>query len=251
MDPSQQSLELLGQSALFGGLPETLLREMLASFQRRRYPRERVFDTSELRSRFFVIVRGRVKLSRSNPETGRSLVLFLLGPGDGFDVVTLLDGRPHEIEPQAVDDLELLSAPLEQVRHWIETYPQFNRRFLPYLGRIIRRIENLTSDLVMYDTASRLARLILRHTDLAHHSREPHPPLPVRLIADLRHEDLAQMLGSVRQVVNQHLRTLHKKDILHHEKGNILVKDLQALKRQAGLALHRLERKRRLTTNQH
>lgn len=249
MDPSVQPLEVLGRSALFGGLPEPLLREMLASFQHRHYPRERIFNSNELHSRFFVILAGRVKISRSNPDTGRSLVLFLLGPGDGFDVVTLLDGQPHEIEPQALDQVELLSAPLEKVRHWIETYPQFNQRFLPYLGRIIRNMENLTSDLVMHDTASRLARLILRHTDLAHHSKTPHPPLPVRLIADLRHEDLAQMLGSVRQVVNQHLRALHKKGIVHHEKGSILVKDLQAFKQQAGLALHRLERKRRLTSH--
>ncbi|WP_457676699.1 Crp/Fnr family transcriptional regulator [Thiolapillus sp.] len=246
MDATSQSLECLNRSPLFGGLPESLLREMVAGFQHRRYAKGRVFAAEELGSRFFVIVSGRLKISRSNPDTGRSVVLFMAGPGDGFDLITLLDGQPHEIEHRAMDELELLSAPIDQVRHWISVYPEFNQRFLPYLGQVIRNMENLTSELVLYDTTSRLARLILRHTSTERHFEVPHPPLPVHLITDLRHEDLAQMLGSVRQVVNRHLQALIRKGILHHEKGSLLVKDLRALKSQAGQVLHRLERKRRV-----
>ena len=33
--------------------------------------------------------------------------------------------------------------PLEKVRHWIETQPEFNRAFLPYLGRTIRALEGV------------------------------------------------------------------------------------------------------------
>jgi len=47
------------------------------------------------------------RVSRINPETGRELtVASLLGPGDVFDVICLLDHREHEAVMTAVDDLE-------------------------------------------------------------------------------------------------------------------------------------------------
>ena len=131
---------------------------------------------------------------------------------------------------------------MSEARQWVADHPEFNRRLLPYLGGLCRRLESLAEDLALHDTASRLARLILRHTTPNGEatSEERHAPLPVRLIADLKHEELAQLLGSVRQVVNQHLQTLRRSGVLELEKGRMLVKNLAALEQQAGAALERL-----------
>jgi len=236
-------MKTLGQSPLFKGLPETLLNRMLPHFQRETCHKGLRLDPSMTERRFFLILEGRMEVTRSNPESGKRVVLFLLGPGDGFDIITLLDGRPHDTEPVALDDMQLLSAPVALMRQWISENPQFNRRFLPYLGAQFRGMETLASDLALHDTASRLARLILRHTDPERHTEHPHPPLPVRLIADLNHESLAHMVGSVRQVVNRHLQGLRKDGIIHGRKGSLVVKDLEALKHQAGTLLHRIERR--------
>lgn len=234
--------ELLCRSPLFAGLPDGLLDAMLPQFQRERCRKGLHLDPGMTRTRFFVILRGRMEVTRSNPDTGKRIVLFLLGPGDGFDVITLLDGRRHDTESVVLDDMQLLSAPIDRVRKWIASHPEFNQRFLPYLGRQFRAMETLASDLALHDTASRLARLILRHTDPDRHTERPHPPLPVRLISDLSHESLAHMVGSVRQVVNRHLQGLRREGIIDGRKGSLVVHDLEALKHQAGALLHRIER---------
>ncbi len=229
--------EPLSRSPLFHGLPEPLLEKMLAAFRlesRGKGSRLSALATCE---RFYVILEGRLEVSRSHPESGRQIVLFLLGPGDGFDLITLLDGEPHETESLALDDLRLLSAPLERVRGWLSEYPEFNRRFLPYLGERLRGLESLASDLALHDTATRMARLILRHTDPQAHG-DSHP---VRLIADLNHETLARMVGSVRQVVNRHLQGFRRRGLVEGEKGRWVVTDLEALKAQAGEVLRRIE----------
>jgi hypothetical protein len=73
---------------------------------------------------------------------------------------------------------------------------------LPYLGKPIRTLEELASDLSLHDTATRLAKLILRHVD-----HENQPP-ELKLINDVSNKELASMIGSVRVVVNRHLTKL-------------------------------------------
>ncbi len=65
----------------------------------------------------------------------------------------------------STDDAETLYAPLPEVRSWIEKHPEFNRAFLPYLGKQIRSLEEPAADLALHDTITRLSRLILRYTD--------------------------------------------------------------------------------------
>jgi len=191
------------QSPLFAGLPSVLLDRMLEAFQPESHKKGSRITARSTQERFYVMLDGRLEVLRSNPDSGREIVLLLLGPGDGFDIITLLDGGPHETETLALDNIQLLSAPLQRVREWLADEPEFNRRFLPYLGEHFRRLESLASDLALHDTATRLARLILRHTDPSRRNDSHHP---VRLIADLNHETLAKMVGSVRQVINRHLQ---------------------------------------------
>ncbi len=149
-------------------------------------------------------------MERIDVASDSRVILFLLGPGDGFDVITLLDGQPHESTPMALDDPYLLSVPSRVVRKWISSHPEFNRNFLPYhLGAQMRRMEDLAADLTTKDTVTRLARLILRYTlpDRSAASASH----PVRPIHDLSQDPLARMIGSTRQVVNKHLQALRGK----------------------------------------
>jgi len=81
-------------------------------------------------------------------------------------------------------------------------HPSFNRAFLPYLGKQIRSLEELAADLTLHDTITRLSRLILRHTDYGN------PLQKLKLINDLSHEELAHMIGSVRNVISRHMLKL-------------------------------------------
>jgi len=73
--------------------------------------------------RFYLLIEGRVEIMRVNPQSGRSITLSLLGPGDGIDVVTLLNNDPHEIQPVAIDDVALISVPVKDARDWDRPAP--------------------------------------------------------------------------------------------------------------------------------
>ena len=219
---------VLRQSPLFAELSDTELHDMMTLF---RYERRRKRDTSlapaETQQQLYVIIDGRAKASVYHPQTGREKVLFLLGPGDVFNVVSLLDGEEHPAIAIALDDMEVLSTSVEQAREWVERHPDFNRTFLPYLGKQMRMLAEQVEDVALYDTEARLARLILRHLD-------PNASVTsVRLINDLSHEALASLIGSVRVVVTRQLQEWKAAHILSREHGRWSIHDLQALLEKA------------------
>jgi CRP/FNR family transcriptional regulator, cyclic AMP receptor protein len=226
-------LRVLRNSSLFSGLADADLRVMLEMYGREVWPKGAQLPSGQSSRHFNLIISGRVELTRINPETGRQVTLFTLGPGDGFDVITLLDQNEHEIHPVALDDLELLSAPIEKVRLWVRTHPAFNQALLPYLGGKIRELEALSGDLALFDTMHRLAQLIL-------HQATPNPSLDEAgrtlppLINTLSDEAMARMIGSVRVVVNRHLQDFAARGLITKKRGHLVVRDLEKLRAYCG-----------------
>jgi len=221
----------IADSALFSGLDEEVLDEIVANGQQLHWPKGQEEHASFFVEHFVIIIQGRLEVVNIDPSTNRHFTLFVLGPGDGHDIVPLLDGRPHHNQAVALDDMLLLSLPVSKVRWWLAEHPRMNRNFLHYAVSCLRHMENLATDLALHDTLKRLANLILRHVDSSH---GPHNcPYPVHLIHDLKHEKLARMIGSVRQVVNQHLQRLKKSGALEHGTGELFVRDLELLKNYA------------------
>ncbi|HEB55793.1 MAG TPA: Crp/Fnr family transcriptional regulator [Gammaproteobacteria bacterium] len=225
----------LEQSRLFKGVGDKSMTDILSRCYQTTWRKGVVSDGSGFVEKFYLIIDGRVKLERTDPASGDKITIFLLGPGDGFDVIPLLDGQRHEATATAVDDLSMLCASTESVRQWINQYPEFNRNFLPYLGNRMREIEDLSADIALKHTITRLARLILRHTVTdGHPDQGPHA---VKLIHDLTHDALAQMIGSTRQVVNRHLQLLRREGVLDSKSRHLAVLELEALKKQAEMFL--------------
>ncbi len=221
---SEQSLDVLRHSHLFGGLDDAVLRQALPAMRPERHAMHSVaLDAQDTDRRFCVLLEGCVKLLATEPGGGRELTVLRLGPGDAFDLVSLLDGQPHRVSAVAVDDVRLLSAPMERVREWIGRHPGFHRMCLPYLGRQMRALTDLATDLALHDTGARLARLILRQVDATSPTHE------VPLIDDLSHAELAKMIGTVRVVANRQIQNLKREGIIEARRGHLMVKDLEAL----------------------
>ncbi len=238
----QEYFQILQQSPLCRGLNRLTLEDMLKLFTRKTIAKGTYLSREESRESFHIVISGRLELTRIHPETGRTVTLWLLGPGDGYDIITLLDGKSHDILPVVLDDVETLTTSLSTVREWISRHPEFNRCFLPYVAERMRQLEDLSSDLVLHDTVTRLARLILHYVDLKNSSSAT-GKYPLRLINDFSHDTLACMVGSVRTVVNRHLQHLKKEGAVDFHRGQLTVKNLEILASQAGTYLHEQKNK--------
>ena len=221
-------LEVLNKSPLFAGLDNALLENMLAIFfYETRNRSDTAISPRDTSDRLYIIISGRAKVSVYNPDSGREHILFFIGPGDGFDLISLLDDQWHGAVATALEDMEVIFTTVEQAREWINQHPDFNRTFLPYLGKQMQELADQVTDLSLYDTEARLARLILRHLVPGN------LPNDIHLINDLSQETLASMIGSVRVVVTRHLQKWKQNRVISGKRGEWSVLDLQALLKKA------------------
>ncbi len=176
----------------------------------------------DLLENFYIILNGRMKVFDINFDTNREQTIFMLTRGDVFDVVTLLDGQAHDVMTEAIDELSVIRLPMQKARHWLKSNPAFNQLLLPYIARQMRSLESLSVSLSLYDTSERLMRLIIDNLD-------PKTDKP-DLLNNLSHNEIAKMIGSVRQVIERNLKKLQREGLLDVGRKTLLVKNLNQLK---------------------
>jgi len=180
-------------------------------------------DSDDTLKYFYVVLSGNIKVYRYNPSNNREQTLYMLKKNDFFDVLTLLDGNYHEVMTTALETSKVLQLPIKKVREWIETKPEFNKVFYPYMARQLREVEELATDISLYDTSTRLMKLLLKNIDIKNPVKE------LGLLQKLSHEDIASMIGSVRTVVNRYLQQLKKEGIIDIKRKKIAINDVAKL----------------------
>jgi CRP-like cAMP-binding protein len=208
---------------LFRNFNDTLRDEInkyakLVSFKKGDY----VFDSDDTTKHFYIFLSGRVKVYQLNLENSKEQTIFILEVGDMFDVVTLLDGKVHEISTQVLENGEALRLPIEIVKEWIDTNPAFNRIFFPYIATQMRKIEDLASELSLFNTSQRLIHLILKNLS-------PRKKGAKGLLQNLSRTEIASLLGTVRHVVDRNIKELKSAGAIETKRKGIIIKDIQKL----------------------
>lgn len=218
------SLGAIQDSLLLKGLDRQALRVLAASLVEESWPRGRqIMAPSNSLDFFRLVTVGRVKVVRSNAIDAHELILWLLGPGDGFDFVSLLDGRAHAVSAWTLEHVRTLAAPMAAWREWLERFPALRLAAHRYIGLKLRELTDLTTDLALYDTPTRLAHVLLRHFE----GTQPN------LLRDLPQRELASMIGSVRIVVARLLSQMNREGVIELQSGAIHAVDLERLLRKA------------------
>lgn len=222
----QAATRILAESPLFKELEPSVLQGLLSRLKPERWSRRSsVMSPRQTVNRFYLLVKGRVKITRQNLTTAREITLFLLGPGSAFGLMSLADGLFGTVCAETLDDVLALSGPAELWDAWLATYPTLRESMSAYVTGHLSELAELASDLALYDTRTRLARLILRNLGTPAESPEPEGAL----IRDLPHEELGYMIGSVRVVVNRLLAELKRESVIDTRAGELQVLDYEKL----------------------
>ncbi|WP_418640945.1 Crp/Fnr family transcriptional regulator [Sulfurimonas sp. ST-27] len=180
------------------------------------------FYPDDLLKYFYIVVDGRVKTYQINFQTNKEQTLFIYKRGDMFDVISLLDGKPHEVIYEVIEDANILRLPIEKVRYWLENDATFNKKFFPYLAAHMRYTEELATELALYDTKERFLNLLVQNLNPNHRFR-------YQLLQNLSNSEIAKLLGTVRHVIERSIKQLKADDIIETSRRNIKVKNLQKL----------------------
>lgn len=110
---SAERIAQLGQVVLFRGLTEDALELISAIADDEEHPAGHViFRQGEVGEKLYVIVSGRVRISRDVGGMGEE-ALAILGPGSCFGEMALVDDSPRSADAHVHEKCRLLSIPKE------------------------------------------------------------------------------------------------------------------------------------------
>ena len=221
----EKVFDILKQTLLFKDIDSNVLHHLIETYPIKKWDKNEPIDYTLGLKYSYILFKGHVKITKIDPKTGRSIILFILQKGDLYDFFTILDGKEHISFPIVLEETSALKIPLEDMRMFIKSDYGFNTSFLPYLGSKMRELEEFGESLVFDDTATRLSKLILKHT-VPSKNENFHP---VKLINKLSHESIAEMIGSVRSVITTQMNKLKKEDIIVSTRGYLAVKEFEKL----------------------
>ena len=212
----------------FGALGEHLQQAFeehgtLVTFDRKEHP----FDYDDALHYFYIFLSGKIKIFQMNLHNAKEQTIYLMSRGDMFDTVSLLDGQAHEVMVEVLEAGSALRIPIGQAREWMYRYPVFGEIILKYVARQLRQVEELASDLTLFDTQERLLKLIVQNIE--------RKDAQGRGILDgLSHTELANLIGTVRHVVDRHMKKLKEEGILEDVRKKISLKDYEKLLARIG-----------------
>ncbi len=200
-------VRVLAAAPLFAAFSPAELA-VLARQARRRGLREgaTIFFQGDAGDGLYIVLRGTVKITIVAPD-GQETLLALLGRGECFGEMAVLDGLRRSATASALERSEVLFVPREGFRWFVAAHPAAWERIALILARRLRDTDDHVADLVFRDVVGRLAKRLL---DLAESHGQPIANGGVEITLQLTQQDLATLVGASRESVNKgikHLRT--------------------------------------------
>ncbi|MFZ2494114.1 MAG: Crp/Fnr family transcriptional regulator [Thermoanaerobaculia bacterium] len=204
---------------LFSDLDDRELAAIAALAKPRRYARDEPIIHEEERGDIFCLIReGHVKVTMTSPE-GKEIILKLLGPGEFFGEMALLDDEPRSATVTATDAVELVTIWRSDFLQILADNFSITKKVLAEISRRLRSASSRIESLATMDVYGRLARFLL---ELA---RDQGKPTDNGYVAVQRptHQAIANIIGTSRETVSRLMHDLMRQNLLLAEGKTIYI----------------------------
>ena len=169
----------------------------------------------------FAVISGTVKISVSSPD-GRNAILNLIGPGEIFGEVALLDGQSRSADATANTNCELFIIDRRDFIPFVRSQPALAMKFIELLCARLRTTSDQVEQVILQNLPGRLASALLRLT-------EKHKAAQGGRTIAITQQEISEMVGMTRESINKQLRAWAARDWVRLEHGAIVVLKPQAL----------------------
>jgi CRP/FNR family transcriptional regulator len=224
--PASPIQEFLQRTPVFAALPAREVQALAAVAREERYrPRDFVFREGDPPRWFCFVRRGHVKIVR-HARSGRDVVLELLGAGEMFGGVAVLEQRPYPASAQTTEPSVVVKLPQEAMVALAGREPSIIREIALVIGRRLRdahdSVESLAADPVEARLAGALVRLAEREGSRSAGG--------VALPFPLTRQSLADMTGTTVETTIRVVSRWLKDRVLAEDGGHLVLRDVEALR---------------------
>ncbi len=208
-------LLLLRSIPLFAGLPENQVYQIARMAGVRKVPRNttlvRVGDKTDA---LYVLVSGSAKVLNRDVE-GREVILTLLGAGECFGEMSLIDGSPRSADVVSCEPCELLVIAKSDFAHALSENVDLCLNIMKSLADRLREANRKIESLALLDVYGRVAKLLLDFSELEDGRRV--------IRRKVSKQDMAKMVGASREMVSRVMKDLESRGYVRSEEGCLIL----------------------------
>lgn len=210
--------EVLRSIPLFRLISDTDMTEIAELLIERRYlARATIFEEGSVGEYMYVIREGQVKVSKMSDD-GREKVLEMLGPGDFFGEMALLDRAPRSASVKATTDCVLLALSRNDFIALLRRNPEISLELVRELARRLRETDEEVRGLLFERVEGRTRRVLRRM------ATTPAPGRPHLLsTGSVTHQQLADLVGTSRETITRVVKSLKRRGWLDQDGKHYLI----------------------------
>ena len=185
-----------------------------------------IFSKGDPGNSLIAVISGTVKISISSPD-GRSAILNLIGPGEIFGEVAVLDGHARTADAIANTSCEIFVIDRRDFLPFVSSQPALAMKFIELLCARLRWTSDQVEEVILQDLPGRLASALIRLT-------ERHDKTKGERTIAVTQQEISEMVGMTRESINKQLRSWAVRNWVRLEHGAIVVLEPDSLRALAG-----------------
>jgi CRP/FNR family cyclic AMP-dependent transcriptional regulator len=211
------STAVLKTVPLFTSLAEEQLRMLTTMVTRKSTPRSTtIMAGGDPTDSLYIVLSGRLKVMMSDSE-GKEVILAILGPGEFFGEMGLIDDEPRSATVVTIEPCELLSIAKRDFKKYMAENFQMTEAVMRGLVRRLREADRKIGSLALLDVYGRVARLLLDMAENVDGEKIVTKRLPK--------QDIAKMIGASREMVSRVMKDLQTGGYIEMRGSTIVLRD--------------------------
>jgi CRP-like cAMP-binding protein len=211
---------------LFSSLSNEEIDEIRRCMEVRSFKkRETIFSEGEPSARFFVLVSGKVKITKMSQE-GKEMIIELISGGEFFGGFAVLRGFPYPANAVAMEDSKVLLIRRTDLLRIIDRFPNIMYQVTAHLSERVREFPDTLKNIALERVESRISSLLLK---LAEKAGRINADGGIEIDMKLTKQDIAEMVGTTVETSIRVMSRFTKAGLIKNSGGRIVIRNKKEL----------------------
>ena len=223
-------LDFLSSVSIFSDLSDSELGNIKTLCQTRKYPKNSmIILEEEMGDVVFIVMSGTVKITRVNDE-GKEVILAMLGSGEVFGEMAILDGESRSANALAQENCEVVTINREEFLNLIKTNNKVALNLMTEFAVRLRKSDQQIEALSLDDAEHRIGVSILNLAEemgVIRKGAVTVDNLPYQ-------QDIANMAGTSRETVSRVMKIFEERGLITKTGHKLSIPDYAFFKRIFG-----------------
>ena len=210
---------MLRNVPLFAVLDEVQLNALASVISRRSLLKNRVvLQAGDPTDSLYIVISGRTKVQMADDE-GKEVILAVLGPGDFFGEMGLIDDEPRAASVLTIEPCEFVVITKDDFNVLLKNNFEIAMVIMRGLVKRLREADRKIESLALLDVYGRVARVLLEFSETT--------PGGEKIVkGKLPRQDIAKMIGASREMVSRVMKGLEVGGYIEvRDNGSIVLRE--------------------------